>query len=196
MVPVAWQIPSPMKKFVLAPVLAALAMFVWGFIYWGTPHHLPYKALGMVPDGGATAEAVGKMLPASGSYLLPSPLLGEDKMNELAKRGPLVEVHIRKESYGGAEMGKTMALGYAHVFVIAMVLVVMLCGLEKAFQRWTCRVRFCVGLGLLVAVCDLGSAIWWHHALSWTLAQAFYDLMMFTIAGLVLAKFVTPKPAA
>lgn len=49
----------PMKKFVLAPVLAALAMFVWGFIYWGAPHHLPYKGLGTVADESATALAVG-----------------------------------------------------------------------------------------------------------------------------------------
>ena len=185
-----------MKKFVLAPVLAALAMFVWGFIYWGTPHHVPYKALATVPDAGATAEAIGKLLPVSGAYLLPSPVLGEDKMNELAKRGPSVEVHITKEGYGAAEMGKIMALGYAHVFVIALLLTVMLCGLEKAFERWTCRVKFCAALGLLVAICDLGSAIWWHHAWGWTLALSFYDFMMYLIAGLVLAKFVTPKPAA
>ncbi len=183
-----------MKKFVLAPVLSALAMFVWGFIYWGTPHHLPYKALGTVPDEGATAAAVGKLFPASGTYLLPSPLLGEDKMNELALRGPSVEVHIMKEGYGGAEMGKTMAVGFAHVLVISVLLTVMLCGLEKAFQGWTCRVKFCALLGLLVAVCDLGNVVWWRHSLSWTLGQAFYDFMLYTIAGLVLAKFVTPKP--
>lgn len=185
-----------MKKFVVAPVLSALAMFVWGFIYWGTPHHVPYKALATVPDAGATAEAIGKLLPTSGAYLLPSPLLGDDKMNELALRGPSVEVHIIKEAFGAAEMGKTMALGYAHVLMISVLLTVLLCGLEKAFERWTCRVKFCAFIGLLVAVCDLGSVIWWHHSLSWTLAQAFYDFMIYTIAGLVLAKFVTPKPVS
>ena len=185
-----------MKKFLFAPALSALAMFVWGFIYWGAPHHLPYKALSTVADEGATALAVGKLFSASGTYLLPSPLLGDDKMNELALRGPLVEVHVVKESFGGAEMGKTMALGFAHVFVISVMLSTMLCLLAKAFERWTCRVKFCAFLGLLVAICDLGNAIWWHHSLGWTLAQAFYDFVMYVIAGLVLAKFVTPKPAA
>ena len=185
-----------MKKFLLGPALAALAMFVWGFIYWGTPHHLPYQALGTVADEGATALAVGKLFPASGTYLLPSPLIGDDKMNELALRGPSVEVHIVKESFGSAEMGKLMAMGYAHVFVISLLLTIMLCGLEKAFECWTSRVKFCAALGLLVATCDLGNTIWWHHALRWTLAQAFYDFVLYVIAGLVLAKFVAPKATA
>ena len=47
-----------------------------------------------------------------------------------------------------------------------------------------------------VATCDLGNTIWWHHALRWTLAQAFYDFVLYVIAGLVLAKFVTPKATA
>ncbi|MBI5767634.1 MAG: hypothetical protein HZA93_07550 [Verrucomicrobia bacterium] len=184
-----------MKKHLLGPALAALAAFTLGFLYWGLPHHLPYKTLGKVADESATALAIGQLFPASGAYLLPSPLLGEEKMNELALRGPSVEVHITKEGYGGAEMGKIMALGYAHVFVLSVVLSFILCGLEKSFQRWTCRVKFCAAIGLLVATCDLGAAIWWHHALGWTLAQAVYDLLMYVVIGLVLAKFVTSKPA-
>jgi hypothetical protein len=183
-----------MKKFVLAPFLAALAMFTWGFVYWGAPHLVPYRALATVADPDATALAVGKLFPTSGAYLLPSPVLGDEKMQELAKRGPSVEVHITKESFGSAEMGKVMATGFVHVFVLALLLSVMLCGLTKAFECWTCRVKFCAFLGFLVAVCDLGAAIWWHHAWGWTIATAFYDFVLYAIAGLVLAKFVTPKP--
>lgn len=185
-----------MKKHLLGPALAALAAFFLGFMYWGLPHHLPYKALGKVADESGTALAIGKLFPASGAYLLPSPLLGEEKMNELSLRGPSVEVHISKQSFGGAEMGKVMALGYAHMLVLSVLLSFILCGLEKSFERWTCRVKFCAAIGLLVATCDLGAAIWWHHALGWTLVQACYDFLVYLVIGLVLAKFVTPKPAA
>ena len=185
-----------MKKFILAPALAALAIFVWGFLYWGAPHLLPYKALGRVDDESVTALAVGKMFPTSGTYLLPSPLLSNDRMNELALRGPSVEVHIRKEPLTASDMATCMALGFAHVFVLCVLLTFVLGGLEKAFERWTCRVKFSAALGLLVATCDLGYVIWWHHSLAWTLAQALYDCGTFVLAGLVLAKFVTPKAAA
>ena len=183
-----------MKKYLLAPVLAALAMFVWGFLYWGAPHHLPYKSLGTVTDDSATALAIGNLFPASGAYLIPNPMAGDAKMAELMQRGPSLEVHIRKDGMKAMDPAMLLA-GYAHMLVIAFLLTGMLCGLEKAFERWTCRVKFCAGIGLLVAVCDLGASIWWHHAWGWTLALSVYDLVMYVIAGLVLAKFVTPKPA-
>jgi hypothetical protein len=185
-----------MKKHVLAPALAALATFIFGFIYWGLPPHLAYKGLGSVPDVSETALAVGKLFPASGAYLLPSPLDGDEKANALSARGPMVEVHIVKEPFTGAEMGKSMALGFLHMFVVSLLLSFILCGLEKAFVSWTCRVKFCAGIGLLVATSDLGNVIWWHHALSWTAAQAVYDFLVYVIIGLVLAKFVTPKAVA
>ena len=185
-----------MKKHLLGPVLAALAVFIFGFIYWGLPPHLAYKGLSSVPDVSETALAVGKLFPASGAYLLPSPLDGDEKMNALSTRGPSVEVHISKESFAGAEMGKVMALGLLHMFVVAVLLSFILCGLEKAFVCWTCRVKFCAAIGLIIATCDLGAAIWWHHALGWTLAQSAYDFLTMVILGLVLAKFVTPKAPA
>jgi hypothetical protein len=187
---------SPMKKHVLAPALAALAVFIWGFLYWGGLQLLPYKALGSVEDESATALAIGKMFPTSGAYLLPSPLHGSDRMSELALRGPMVEVHITKEPFTSADMGKCMALGFLHMFVVSLLLSLILCGLEKAFVSWTSRVKFCAAIGLLVATCDLGYVMWWHHALGWTLAQSVYDFLVFVIIGLVLAKFVTPKPTA
>lgn len=185
-----------MKKYLLGPALAALATFMLGFIYWGLPPHLAYKSLGTVPDVSATAIAVGKMFPASGVYLLPSPLDGDEKMNELAARGPSIEVHVTKEGLTGAAMAKGMALGFVHMFVVSLLLTIILSGLAKAFECWSCRVRFCASIGLLVATCDLGSAIWWHHALGWTLAQSVYDFLMYLVIGLVLATFVTPKGAA
>lgn len=185
-----------MKKHLVGPLLAALAAFILGFIYWGLPPLLAYKTLGSVADVSGTALAVGKMFPASGTYLLPSPLDGEATMNELAARGPSIEVHIVKEPFTGADMGKCMALGFLHVFVISLLLSFLLCGLEKAFVRWTCRVKFCSAIGLLVATGNLGYVIWWHHSLGWTVAQSVYDFLMYLVIGLVLAKFVTPKETA
>jgi hypothetical protein len=184
-----------MKRHVLGPALAALAAFILGFLYWGPVTLLPYKALGPVADPDGTAVAIGKLFPASGAYLIPSPTLGAEKVKALSERGPSVEVHIRQEPFTDADMGKCMAFGYLHMFVVSVLLSFMLCGLAKSFERWTCRVKFCAGIGLLVATGDLGYAIWWHHSLAWTLMQSIYDFLMYLTIGLVLAKFVTPKPA-
>ena len=87
--------------------------------------------------------------------------------------GSKANVHLTKESFGSGEIGKVIVGGFVYVFVLAIRISVLLCGLVKAFERWTCRVQSCAVRGLIVA--------------------AFYDFVLSTIAGLVLAKFVTPK---
>ena len=81
-------------------------------------------------------------------------------MSALARRGPSIEVHVTKESFGSGEMGKVMSGGFIYVFVLAILLSLLLCGLAKAFERGICRVQFCAFLGLIVALGDLAQAIW------------------------------------
>ncbi len=184
-----------MKKYLLAPALAALATFIWGFLYWGAPPYLPYQALQRVNDESAMALEVGKLFPASGTYLLPSPLIGSEKMQELGARGPMLEVHITKEGMSNADQAKCMALGFVHMFVVSLLLAIIM-GSIKDLDHWTCVVRIATKIGLLVATCDFGNAIWWRHSLGWTCAQAFYDFVTYVVIGLVLGKFVVAKPAA
>lgn len=70
-------------------------------------------------------------------------------------------------------MGKVIVGGFVYVFVLAIRISVLLCGLVKAFERWICRVKFCAFLGLIAA--------------------AFYDRVRSPIVGLVLREFVTPQ---
>lgn len=181
-----------MKRFVLAPALAALAMFFWGFLFWGLPHHLPYKSLNQVPDNAAAGEALSKIFPATGAYLIPDPRLAPEQMAELMKRGPYAQVVFRREGMEMMDPGM-MLTGFVHMFVLSVLLTFLLCGLEKSFARWTCRVRFSAGIGFVVGLNSIGNAIWWHYPWSWALTHALDYLIMFTLGGLVLAKFVTPK---
>lgn len=184
-----------MKKFVLAPFLAALAMFMWGFVYWGLPHFLPYQGLQRVADDAAVGTELNKLFPVTGAYLLPSMALGEEKAGELMKRGPIAQVIITKE--GMRPMDPVlMARGFGHMFVLALMLAIVLVRFENSFTNFASRVKFSAAIGLFVGVCHLGNAIWWHHPWGWTLATSIYDLVMFTLAGLVLAKFVAPKATA
>jgi hypothetical protein len=180
-----------MKKFLLGPGLAALAIFIWGFAYWGAPHHLPYKLSGTVPDDVAAMEALGKIFPASGVYLLPNPLKGDDAMAANAKLG-LAQLNLVKEAQPGFDP-KVMVLGLAHSYVVCVLLTLMLTRLAGSFHCYSSRVKFCAMLGLVVAVYDYTMAVWWKQPVGWVTAGAFYNFISFVIAGLILAKFVAPK---
>jgi hypothetical protein len=181
-----------MKKYVLAPALAALAMFVFGAVYWMSP--FPYKALSRVPDDAAAGAALAKIFPATGAYFVPGMYLADKQHEELLKRGPTAEVHFIDH---GMPLMDPMQLvqGYIHEFVVCLVLVMLLEWAAPGFKRWICRAKFCAMIGLLQALCDYGYSVWWYHSIAWETSQAVYDFLALVVVGLVLGKLLTPKPA-
>jgi hypothetical protein len=170
-----------MKRFVLAPLAAALAMFVWGFLYYGISG-LPYRTL----QPAAGLAHLGS-LPADGTYLLPDPALGEAEAAAAMAKGPIATVHYRAVP---RPMGQTMALGYLHGFVCCLVLSLLLWRTRAAIDSFRCRVMFSLMVGVLATVfANLGAVVWWQHDWPWALATMAYDAVAFLIAGLVLAPF-------
>jgi hypothetical protein len=182
-----------MKKFVVAPALAALAMFVFGAIYWMSP--FPYKALTPVGDNAAAAAALGKIFPATGTYLVPGPETDEKQVEQLFAQGPSAMVHFVKEGHPMMEPA-VFAQGFAHYFVTALLLMIMLTQATPLFHSFMCRVKFSVFIGVLAAVAvTFSNPIWWHHTWGWALMGTLYCVLNFAVAGLVLAKF-TMTPVA
>ena len=60
-----------MTRVIVAVVLAAVAQFAWGFTYHGLLSGME-RMTARAPDEAAVAEALSKVLPASGTYMLPS----------------------------------------------------------------------------------------------------------------------------
>lgn len=181
-----------MKRFVLAPFLAALAMFFWGFIYYGLSG-IPYKALGTVGDVG---PALNQLFPADGTYILPDPRNSPEKLGELMTRGPLATVHIKKgnlKAMDPAVMGKGFALEFVSCLLLALLL-------HKTFGSQdcsSCRFRFCVMTGVLVTLfANGGQAIWWQQDWGWHLMTMLHDIVCFALAGAVLTFFFRVKPEA
>lgn len=173
-----------MKNFVIAPAVAALAMFLWGFVYYGISG-LPYRAL---QPSDALAPALAK-LPASGTYIVPDPRAGNDPAEY---KGPFALL-----SYNATPrpMGATMALGYLHGFACCLILSLLLWRVGTRLGTFACKFGFCFLAGLLVTLFSKGGDyVWWHASGAWTFAEMAYDITAFLLAGLILIKLVTPKP--
>ena len=181
-----------MKRFVLAPFLAALAMFFWGFIYYGLSG-IPYKALGTAGDVG---PALGQLFPADGTYILPDPRSSPEVMTEQMNRGQLAMVHIRKSGVMAMD-GAVMAKGFALEFVSCLLLALLL---HKAYgMQDACINRFCFSVltGVLVTLfANGGQAIWWQQDWGWHLMTMLHDIVCFALAGAVLTFCFRVKPVA
>jgi hypothetical protein len=182
-----------MKKFLLAPALAALVVFVFGAVYWISP--LPYQALKRVADDAAAGEALAKIFPATGAYLVPGMYLDAVHHEALSKRGPLAEVHFQKEGMPAFDP-KQLLRGYLYEFVFCLLLALLLEHSAAGFHCWGARVKFCAMLGLLFALGHYASVIWWNHSIGWETMGALYDFIALILAGLVLGKMLTPKVAS
>lgn len=183
-----------MKKFVLAPVLAALAMFILGFLYWGLPMSPAYKAVSRVADDAAAAQALAQIFPATGVYLVPGIHLDPAQLTPLIERGPTAQISFVKEGHSPTDPTGFIK-GYLHYFVIALALMIMLDRATPSFKCFTCRIKFATAVGLIGALFELTDAIWSRHPLGYHLVVGIYIVLECALAGLVLAKF-TMSPAA
>lgn len=181
-----------MKKFVLAPALAALAMFVFGAVFWMSP--FPYQTLKQVGDSGAVALSLAQLFPTTGTYVIPGREIKDEKLlNELFQRGPSAEVYFVKEGHAPMEPA-VLIKGYLHYLVVAVLLAFVLQIAGASFRSYAAVVRFCALVGVIGAtfIC-LSGPIWWYHSLGWHVMDWLYSVLGLVVAGLVLGIFFKPE---
>jgi hypothetical protein len=183
-----------MTKLTLGTLLATVAMFVWGAIFWMNPW--PYSVMGRTSDDVATGRTLLEHFPANGTYIIPGLHHPPDQLAALHRAGPLAMVHLKRE---GAEImgASTMIQGFVQELVTVLLIAGLLLLAGPSLPSYGTRVRF-VGLaGVAVAVfTDLGAPIWWQHPWPFHLVSAVYTVTAWLVAGLVLAAFIRQRPLA
>ena len=185
------QIRILMKKIVLGSFLGAVAMLMWGAVFWMGP--LPKGVALTARDESALGQALRQHLHASGTYTLPGLATEPKRAEELAQKGPFAVIHYR--SIGGPLPDPSLLL---RGFLIEWVTVALIaCLMQMAFpvlNSYMRRVLFVMLAAITLAIhTDAGAVVWWHHDASWAWLMALYDVSAWTLAGLVLAAFVKPS---
>lgn len=175
-----------MQRLVIGSLMAAVVMFVLGFVFFGV--------LGMQAYSPATtAQAVTVQaamednLARTGTYMIPPE-------EEAWMTGPSAVVNYVAAGDAPRDMVVTMVGGFAHMLVSALLLGVALTAVGGDLVR---RSRVALWGGLAAAVfMHLGDPIWfgfdWRSALFVFIA----DGVMFIAGGLVLAWWLARAPVA
>lgn len=179
-----------MKKLIVGSLLAAVALFIWGAIYWTNP--LTYSFLERAPDETAAAKALLEIFPNSGTYLLPHPGNSPEMVNKLSLSGPIATVYIERQGRPAMEPS-VFVFGFLHGFVTVLLIGILLKLACPALVTYGSRLRFVFLAGLTMAIfAHGGEVIWWHHPWNWPLVTGVYDVSGWLVAGLILAGFVKP----
>lgn len=177
-----------MKQIFLGSFLAALAMFIWGFLFWATP--ISSGAFQETSNYEEIGEALRDVLPQDGSYHVPWYGAGDEEMMRLHEAGPLATIHFRS---AGAPMGSpgVMIWGFVHMFITALMLAMLLRMALPALSTYGQRVGLIVLAGVVASFwTEISAPIWWYHPWSFALTNMFYSIISFALAGLVLARFI------
>ncbi len=180
-----------MKNLGIGIVLAAMAIFFWGFLYWGL-NPLPASSWKQTKDDVAAGKALLEHFPESGTYYLPGTYNDEETWEKLHAAGPVAFIHLTAREGRPAHDGGIMIRGFG--LYLAVVSLIALILQRVALPSYWDRVKFTALVGLAAAVMiDIGDVVWWYIPWEWKIHQAVYTVTTWTIAGLVLAKFVKPR---
>ena len=76
-----------MAKTLVGIIVTTLALFLWGYLYWGISP-MPYNSLVQNADDAAVQEILRDAFPESGTYLVPGTVHGPDELEALFQAGP------------------------------------------------------------------------------------------------------------
>jgi hypothetical protein len=175
-----------MQRLVIGSLMAAVVMFVLGFVFFGV--------LGMQAYSPATTEAamaiqtaVEDNLAGTGTYMVPPD-------EEAWMTGPSAIVNYVAAGDAPANMPLTMIEGFVHMWVSALLLGMALTAVGGDVGN---RSRVALWVGLAAAVfMHLGDPIWYGFDWRNSLFVFVADGVMFIAGGMVLAWWLARAPKA
>lgn len=186
-----------MKRTVLGVILATLAMFVWGMVYWGA-NPLPYRTWKTATNDETAQRLMREQFTEVGTYFVPSVRADPETLERRYQAGPVGFVQVTslgRPVHDTSIMTKGLLLDFASVLTMAGLLHMA----APALLTYRRRAGFAAlaGLGAAILI-DGGDVAWWSIPWEWKLHQAAYDATAWWVAGLVLARFEDwgPQPSA
>ena len=178
-----------MKRLVLGALLAAVVLFAWGFLYWGL---IPSPGFHEPSDEAALHQSLSEHLPESGAYYVPLPEGGPDSIARY-EAGPIAFMFVR--TTGGSPMPASMMIfGFIHMFITALLIGTLLRMMLPQLPAYGDRVLFVALIGIATAFwSDFSWPIWWRTPWTFFVWLGLYDVLAWTLAGTVLARFAKPK---
>ncbi len=184
-------------KSITGILLATVVVFMWGFLFWGTPvFSFVFEVGKESPDETAARSVLKEHFPENGLYFVPSVKNGMEEREKLHKEGPVAFVYMAEHDGGPMLNPKMMGMGFGVMLITNIILFALIkvsCSSDSFFVT-----RFLVVFiaGLAAAVCNHGGdAVWWMQPLLWKSYQAFYQIVEWSISGAILAWFTGKKKA-
>jgi hypothetical protein len=179
-----------MFRTVIGGLLGGLALYLIGFVFWGTP--LASLAFSRVDEAtnAAVQVALAQGLTQSGSgvYAIPSPASSEGTI--LYGRGPVAQVIFNTGGFPVVD-GTSLIAGLALALATGLLIAFALRAVPgNALSRSWTALLFSLGIVLWI---HLGQPIFNHAPWGFFLYSAFAEFLGLAAAGLIAARWAGEK---
>ncbi len=184
-----------MFKISLGAFVAAIAMFMTGFVFYATPlGMIQYTSVGEVEQAAVqSALATHLNTTGTGTYMIPSPSSAEGTV--MYGKGPVATVHYNSKGYSTEDVS-AMINGFVQEFIVCLILGFALSRLDRRIPDFASRAQLVIGFAVAgSALINLGQPVWMHHDWTYALYAFVADAVMLAVGGLVIARWFLPTTA-
>jgi len=185
-----------MARAMIGGLLGGLALYLVGFIFWGTP--LANLAFNRIDDARAAAvqAALAQNLTegGTGTYAIPWPGSGEGTI--LYGKGPIATIHFVTQGFPAVD---TTALiwGLLLALLTGVLIAAALYGIGERVTAFADRVRLVVLFSLAATIyLHLGQPIFNHFGWGYFIYMFLSDFIGLSVAGVIVARWFLPKAPA
>ena len=172
-----------MVRTLIGGLLGGLALYLVGFIFWGTPLSGIAFAHAGEAQNLAVHQALASNLAATGSYLVPDP--GTPAGTALFGQGPIAMVHFVAQGCSVMD-APSLLLGLILALIAGIIVAVALDAVSPA-NRLRTGLLFALAV---TAYLDLGQPIFNHYGWGYFIYVFLGDLIGFGAAVAVIAWFL------
>ncbi|HKR16589.1 hypothetical protein [Rhizorhapis sp.] len=185
-----------MVRTILGGIAGGFAMYVVGFIFWGTP--LSRIALSKTGDleSATIQQALAANLTESGSGSYPIPWPGTPQGTTLYGRGPTAMVHFNTSGFPVMDSAALLA-GLILAIVSALIIAFALRTVGHYFADFGLRARLVAAFAVAIPLyIHIGQPIFNHAPWPYFVYSFVCDVLGFLAAGLVIARWFLPRSVA
>jgi hypothetical protein len=180
-----------MVRVILGSAVAAIAMFIIGFIFFATPLQRLHVASIDDTQAAAVQRALAVNLPRTGTYQVPG--INTPQQTNMYSRGPIATVHYNTGGFAATDT-TSLATGLILNFIIALLIGLGLLGMGQRVPDLASRGRVAVLVAVAAAAyTHLGEPIFLHHDWGHFIYLFVADGLTLAAAGIIVAKFL-PGP--
>lgn len=182
-----------MAKTLLGGVFAGVALYLIGFIFWGTPlSQLAFNRLEQ-PQSAALQQALAETLTTTGTGTYAVPTTGTAAGDIMFGRGPVATVHFNTSGFAVVD-GGALGSGLILAIVTGLIIAVAMGTVGSRIHDFAGRARIAVLFALAATLyIDIGQPIFNHFGFGYWGYLFISDFVGLSVAGLVIARWFLPR---